>query len=81
MKATAKELRTRTKEVLDAVDRGETVTVTYRGEARAQLVPVPKRARKTKGSEASPLFGIWADRDDLSDVEAYVDHLRRPRRR
>ena len=35
MKVSAKELRTRTRELLECVARGEEVTVTYRGKARA----------------------------------------------
>jgi hypothetical protein len=31
----------------------------------------------TKNSD--PAFGIWADRDDMPDVQAYVRKLREPR--
>ena len=27
----------------------------------------------------SPLFGLWQDREDCQDVEAYVDDLRQER--
>ena len=39
MEATAKDLRFHVKELLDAVSRGEEVTITYRGEPCAKLVP------------------------------------------
>jgi uncharacterized protein YhdP len=27
----------------------------------------------------NPLFGLWRDREDIKDVAAYVEDLRRPR--
>jgi hypothetical protein len=29
--------------------------------------------------EDHPFFGMWKDRKDMEDVQAYVRHLRRPR--
>ena len=40
MKATAKDLRFHSKEILDTVSRGEEVIITFRGKPRAKLVPV-----------------------------------------
>jgi prevent-host-death family protein len=40
MKATISDLRYRFKDVLAAIDRGEPVTIVYRGEEKATLVPV-----------------------------------------
>jgi prevent-host-death family protein len=77
LKATAKDLRTRIKLLLDAVDRGEEVTITYRGKPRARLVPVNKSRSGT--AAARDLFGLWKDRTDLEDVDGYVDQLRRRR--
>jgi prevent-host-death family protein len=48
MKATVREsrdLRYRTKDVLEAVDRGEVVTVLCRGKEKARLMPISKRGR------------------------------------
>ena len=78
MEVTAKGLRTRVREVLDCVDRGETVVVTYRGKPRARLVriePVPA-ATATSGIAG---FGMWKHRADLADVDRFVRDLRRPR--
>ena len=44
MEVTAKDLRSRVGEVLACVDRGETVTITYRGKPRAKLVGIEQRA-------------------------------------
>lgn len=29
--------------------------------------------------ENNPLFGMWRDHEDMTDVEAYIDRLRAPR--
>jgi prevent-host-death family protein len=74
--ATAKDLRLRTATVLDEVRRGHEVTVTYRGQSIAVLVPIEKaRARRLK-----PIgFGMWRDRRDMRDVRKWVDERRRNR--
>ncbi len=47
MKATAKELRVHSKELLDAVSRGEDVVITFRGKPCAKLVPYEKSDKPT----------------------------------
>ena len=75
MKATAKELRFKTKEVLAAIERGEEVIITYRGKDKARLSPLTKdTAQQPQG--AIPLFGIWQDNERVRDVDAYIDELR-----
>ena len=80
MELTTKALRSHTRLLLDAVGRGETVTITYRGRPSARVVHLEgaPTAKGTPGAE-SELFGLWADRDDLDDVDAYVRNLRRGR--
>ncbi|MBI5526904.1 MAG: type II toxin-antitoxin system prevent-host-death family antitoxin [Deltaproteobacteria bacterium] len=77
MKATAKDLRVRGRELLDAVDRGERVTITFRGRPRAILVPLD--APRRRDLESDPAFGLWRDHTGVVDVEAYVDRVRRSR--
>lgn len=80
MKVTTKSLRTRAKEILDCVDRGEPVTITYRGKPRAKLVSI-EQEKATAGSNTGdiPVFGMWGDREDLSDIGTYVRQLRKGR--
>jgi antitoxin (DNA-binding transcriptional repressor) of toxin-antitoxin stability system len=83
MDATIVDLRYRMKNVLQAIDRGEAVTVLYRGKPKATLVPISP-ALRASGKDApkmadQPLFGLWKDRDDLSDPASYVRNLREPR--
>lgn len=38
--------------------------------------PVQKRPKSVRDS---PVFGMWADRDDIPDGVTYEDRIRRPR--
>ncbi len=84
MDATIVDLRYRMKDVLLAIDRGETVTVLYRGKEKAKLVPIAAAVRaSTEGApktEDQPLFGLWKNRDEFADPAAHVRNLRRPRK-
>jgi prevent-host-death family protein len=79
MKATAKELRVHSKELLDAVSRGEDVVITFRGKPCARLVPYEKSDKSTVLDERADLFGIWSDRTDIESVDEYVQSLRKGR--
>ena len=76
MKATAKDLRFRSKELIDSVSRGEEVIITFRGKPCAKLVPY--RDLKNK-KEENELFGIWKDSDIAENVDEYVRNLRKGR--
>ncbi len=78
MKATAKDLRFHSRELLDAVLRGEEVIITYRGRPCARLVPYEK-AKKGKKKERNELFGIWKDYKEVQNVDRYIRKLRRGR--
>jgi prevent-host-death family protein len=78
MKASIVDLRYRMKDVLRAIDRGETVTVLYRGKEKAKLVPVKKQQEKPR-VEDLPFFGMWKDRKDMADPVAYVRKIRQNR--
>ncbi|MCK4765409.1 MAG: type II toxin-antitoxin system prevent-host-death family antitoxin [Candidatus Aminicenantes bacterium] len=77
MKATAKDLRFHSKELLDTVKRGEEVVITYRGKPCAKIVPLDKKPGKRE--EKNELFGIWKDNEKIIDVETYVRDLRQRR--
>lgn len=78
MKASIVDLRYRMKEVLKAVDRGETVTVLYRGKEKAKLVPI--KAAKPERIREHPAVGMWKDRKDMRDPAGWVGKLRQARR-
>ena len=76
MKATAKDLRFYSKELIDTVNRGEEVVITFRGKPCAKLVPYQEITRQT---EKNKLFGIWKDYDMSQNVDEYVRNLRKGR--
>lgn len=76
MKATAKDLRFQSRELLNTVSRGEEVVITYRGKPCAKLVPYHKQRKKIEKDE---LFGIWKEHEDIQNVEEYVRSLRKGR--
>jgi prevent-host-death family protein len=76
MKATAKDLRFHSKELLDTVNRGEDVVITFRGKPCAKLIPYRENVEEISESE---LFGIWKDNDRVRDVDEYVRGLRKGR--
>jgi antitoxin (DNA-binding transcriptional repressor) of toxin-antitoxin stability system len=76
MKASIVDLRYHMKDVLRAIDRGETVTVLYRGKEKAHLVPIAVKGKKTTKPSDHPACGIWADREDMADPVAYVRKMR-----
>jgi prevent-host-death family protein len=77
MRATAKDLRIHSKRLLEAVERGEEVLITFRGKARARLVPVERPARAVRRDTG--LFGLWRDHPAADDVGRFVDEARRSR--
>ncbi len=78
MQATTKDLWLRTKEILAASQRGEEVIITFRGEPRAVLSPLPNTAKRQ--SQRNPSFGIWSDFKGVTpSVDEQIRALREPR--
>jgi len=75
VKTTAKSLRSDTKNILDAVERGEEVIVTKRGRPCARIVPVKKKSAKNNIQDTE-LFGIWKENKVVQEVNAFIDSLR-----
>lgn len=73
MKATAKDLRFHSKELIDSVSRGEEVVITFRGKPCTKLVPYQGLKNKTEENE---VFGMWKDNDIVDNVTEYVRNLR-----
>lgn len=78
MEATTKDLRLHTRELIAATDRGERVTITFRGKPRAMLTPI-EQPEPASRAERNPAFGLWADVDSLHDVDQLVRTMRKPR--
>ena len=79
MEASVLDLRKRRREIMMAIDRHETVTLTHRGKRRAVIVPwVKTKKAKVKVADLSA-FGMWSDRTETADPAAYVEAIRKPR--
>jgi prevent-host-death family protein len=77
MQATAKDLRFHSKEILDAISRGEEVLITYRGKPHAKIVPI--NSGSTDKPIKNKLFGIWKDYEDVDEVYNYIREKRKGR--
>ena len=76
MKATAKDLRFNSKGLLDTINRGEEVVITFRGKPCAKLIPYDGENGQETTNE---FFGIWQDNDMVKNVDEYVRGLRKGR--
>jgi antitoxin (DNA-binding transcriptional repressor) of toxin-antitoxin stability system len=81
MKATTLDLRYKMKDILRAIDRGETVTVLYRGKEKARLVPIDTKPEEELKPSDHPACGMWKDREDMKDPAAWLRKIRAPRYR
>ena len=79
MNATFLDLRNRTKDILEALERNESVTLTYRGKPKAIISPIGQEKKKRISAADHPAFGMWKDREDMKDVEKYMRELRKGR--
>ena len=77
MVVTAKQLRLNTSAILRRVQRLGRATVTLRGKPIAQLSAL--KTKKPMRVEDHPAFGIWANREDMKDVHAWLKKIRTPR--
>jgi len=78
MKASVLDLRRRMKDILRALERNESVTLLYRGRTKGIIMPAPRKKGAVKVCD-HPAFGMWKDRKDMKDVDAFVRSLRKAR--
>ena len=76
MAVSTKDLRYKTKQVLQSVKRGERPVITYRGHPIARIVPLSSSEKKAFRDIG---FGMWKDRTDMKDVSQWLDEQRKPR--
>ena len=77
MYVTLKELKKQPGRIFSMVSDGNEFIVTSRGVPKAKMIPFQQKPAneepKLKG------FGMWADREDMKDVDAYIRNLRKGR--
>lgn len=78
MTVSAKELKVKTSEVLKRVQRIGSATITVRGKPVARLTALTPRTPMPLAEH--PSVGMWAGREDMKDVTAWLRKVRRPRR-
>ena len=64
MTVTAKDLRFNVSMLFDVLSKGEDVLITYRGKAKAKLIPFDEPNNEPKNDE---MFGMWVDRTESVD--------------
>ena len=77
MKLGVRDLRIHAARVLEEVQRGREVTITYRNTPVALIKPL--RQGKSRRAFEPIGFGLWAGRKDLGDIAGWVRKIRRPR--
>ncbi len=77
MVVTAKQLRLNPSRVLRKVQQLGSVTVTLRGRPVAKLSAL--KSKRPVRVQDHPAFGMWADREDMKDVHAWLKKIRTPR--
>jgi hypothetical protein len=75
MNASVVDLRYRMKDILKALDRNETVTITYHGKKKGIITPASSST--DINISRHPFFGMAAD--DTESVETTMDELRNVR--
>jgi antitoxin (DNA-binding transcriptional repressor) of toxin-antitoxin stability system len=77
MEVPTKQLRIQSGRIISQVNNGQEITVTYREKAFAKMVPIKRELAKTDSDFDHELFGIWKDREDMSDIDLYVRNMRK----
>ena len=80
MQISTKQLRMQPGRIISQVNNGQEVTVTFRGEPLAKIVPIRARKNMAENEDENELFGIWKNREDTENVEEYVRNKRKGRK-
>ena len=79
MKASFVDLRKRSKEIVKALDRNQSVTLFYRGKAKGVILPASIPLQEAVSVLGHRAFGMWRDRTDFKSVPVAVAKLRKTR--
>jgi antitoxin (DNA-binding transcriptional repressor) of toxin-antitoxin stability system len=75
MKASIVDLRYKTKEILQALERNESVTILYHGKVKGIITPAGRPAGQDMRKH--PVFGLRRDAGET--VQEEMERLRKPR--
>lgn len=76
MSVSVKDLRTRTREIVQSLKRGEKPLLTYRGHPLAQIIPLSDSRKKSFRDVG---YGMWRDHSGMKEVSSWLDNQRKPR--
>jgi prevent-host-death family protein len=76
MEITFTELRRHPGRLLEALARGEEVTLSRHGRPVAQITPMQAPLERDFPISSHPAFGMWADRGDMADPAEFVRRMR-----
>jgi len=79
MEISAKELRGKPGQYIEQASRGTDVVITVRGKKMARLIPYSRTNTDDVTGDDDQLFGMWADRNDISSVDDFVRAKRKGR--
>ena len=65
-----KQFRKDISSIIKSVGKGESITITQRGKPIAVINSFPQKENKEEFDSTG--FGMWADRKDMEDVDAWV---------
>ena len=80
MEVTTKQLRIQPGRIIELVNKGQNITITYRGKPRAKIIPITNRKPVNANEPVKELFGIWKDRNDINDIDKYLRNIRKGRK-
>jgi len=78
MTITVQQLKTQPGRIFGKVRNGQEMAISYKGKICAKIVPFTVDIANSNNSD-DELFGIWKDRDDMSDPSQYVRQIRKAR--
>ncbi|ENV79599.1 type II toxin-antitoxin system prevent-host-death family antitoxin [Acinetobacter ursingii] len=74
MQVSTKELRIQSGKIIQQVQHGQEVTVTYRGKALAKIIPIQQQ------KQDEDIFGMWQQDQHALTVDETVRAMRQGRR-
>lgn len=81
MKLTFAELRRNPGKILEALERGEEVILSRRGEDVARFLPMETEKKPPPPMSEHPAFGMWSDHPGFADPTEAVRKMRTSRYR
>jgi prevent-host-death family protein len=80
MEISANELRGKPGRIIELAERGTDIVITLRGKKKARLIPYKPSVRENAPDyKADTIFGMWADKGDIENVDDYIQSVRKGR--